>query len=428
MSGVARLSGRKAPLAVFAASALSLGLIAGAATAANDLDEKRSEKAKVDQRLDDAHDEVLAFNSKIRSATRQVLDARGQLPGARTKLNKAKAKQATSQAADKRAQQELEEAVAAVIRMEQRIERLEARLAQLQLEVGDFARATYQMGPFAELEIVLEAKDPSELTDRLAAIRSVAAANNASLDRMAQKQLEMEQAQIELERLRKVAKEKKAEAEALLAAAEQAAAEAAAAKREVEKLVQQEERALAQARRHRAAVKQQYDRLASEQARLQQQIAKAAARLERQSGLPTGTGNGDWYFPLPGYSIGSDAGWRLHPILGYTRCHAGADVSAPSGTPIRAVDSGVVIQAGWNGGYGNLVTIGHGGGLTSSYAHQSSISVSTGQSVQRGQIIGSVGSTGLSTGPHLHFEARIGGAPYSPRGWFGSGSKSRVCV
>ncbi len=428
MSGVARRSARKTPMAVIAASALSLGLIAGAATAASDLDKKRSEKAKLDQRVDDAHDEVLAFNSKIRNATRQVLDARGKLPGARSKLENAKAKQAASQAADKRAQQELDQAIAEVIRMEQRIERLEAKLAQLELEMGDFARATYQMGPFAELEIVLDAKDPGELTDRLAAIRSVAAANNASLDRMAEKQLEMEQAQIELERLRKLAKEKKAEAAALLAAAQQAAEEAAAAKREVEKLVQQEERALAQARRHRAAVKRQYDRLASEQSRLQQQIAKAVAKLERQNEIPAGTGNGDWNFPLPGYSIGSDAGWRLHPILGYTRCHAGADISAPSGTPIRAVDSGVVIQAGWNGGYGNLVTIGHGGGLTSSYAHQLSMSVSAGQTVQRGQVIGTVGSTGLSTGPHLHFEARIGGAPYSPRGWFGSGTKSRVCV
>ena len=126
---------------------------------------------------------------------------------------------------------------------------------------------------------------------------------------------------------------------------------------------------------------------------------------------------------------------RVGSIRGVTESYKRAlrsdrykDVSELPRTPIRAVDSGVVIQAGWNGGYGNLVTIGHGGGLTSSYAHQLSMSVSAGQTVQRGQVIGTVGSTGLSTGPHLHFEARIGGAPYSPRGWFGSGTKSRVCV
>jgi murein DD-endopeptidase MepM/ murein hydrolase activator NlpD len=114
--------------------------------------------------------------------------------------------------------------------------------------------------------------------------------------------------------------------------------------------------------------------------------------------------------------------------LKYTRCHAGADISAPSGTAIHAVASGTVIQAGWNGGYGNFTTVAHGGGLTSSYAHQTRMAVSVGQSVQRGQVIGYVGSTGLSTGPHLHFEARIGGAPYSPKGWFGQGPKIQVCV
>ena len=131
---------------------------------------------------------------------------------------------------------------------------------------------------------------------------------------------------------------------------------------------------------------------------------------------------------LPGYAIGSDAGWRFHPILHYTRCHAGADISAPSGTPIHAVENGTVIQAGWNGGYGNFTTIAHGNGLTSSYAHQTSYAVGVGDQVKRGQVIGYVGTTGLSTGPHLHFEARVNGMPYSPKGWFGQGPKVQVCV
>ena len=133
-------------------------------------------------------------------------------------------------------------------------------------------------------------------------------------------------------------------------------------------------------------------------------------------------------FPIYGGAIGSEAGWRFHPILHYTRCHAGADIGAGSGTPIHAVDSGTVISAGWSGGYGNFTVISHGNGVTSGYGHQSSIIVSSGQHVSRGQVIGYVGSTGLSSGPHLHLEARVYGDPYDPRGWLGSGSKNRVCV
>ncbi|MCH9816582.1 MAG: M23 family metallopeptidase [Actinomycetia bacterium] len=134
----------------------------------------------------------------------------------------------------------------------------------------------------------------------------------------------------------------------------------------------------------------------------------------------------EWVFPVPGAKIGSEAGMRLHPILGYARCHAGADISADGGTAIHAVDDGVVIQAGVNGGYGNYTVIGHGRGLTSAYAHQSSILVEVGDPVKRGDVIGAVGTTGLSTGDHLHFEARYFGDPYNPRGWLDDKPKLRT--
>ena len=95
-------------------------------------------------------------------------------------------------------------------------------------------------------------------------------------------------------------------------------------------------------------------------------------------------------------------------------CHPGMDIAAPSGTPIRAALGGVVAIAGWVGGYGNYTCIQHGGGLSSCYGHQSSIAVSVGQSVTQGQVIGAEGSTGHSTGPHLHFEVRINGAVTNP--------------
>ncbi len=117
--------------------------------------------------------------------------------------------------------------------------------------------------------------------------------------------------------------------------------------------------------------------------------------------------------PVPG-GIVSPFGMRFHPILHSSRLHAGDDMQASAGTPIHACRAGTVVIAGPQGGYGNAVVIDHGGGMATLYAHQSRIGVSVGQQVAAGAVIGYVGSTGLATGPHLHFEVRINGNPVDP--------------
>jgi murein DD-endopeptidase MepM/ murein hydrolase activator NlpD len=120
--------------------------------------------------------------------------------------------------------------------------------------------------------------------------------------------------------------------------------------------------------------------------------------------------------PLPGYRIGSKFGMRFHPILAIERLHAGGDMGAPSGTPIHAAADGVVVIASERGGYGLTVVIDHGDSLATLYAHQSALAVREGDVVERGDVIGWVGSTGLSTGPHLHLETRVRGMPINPEG------------
>ena len=110
----------------------------------------------------------------------------------------------------------------------------------------------------------------------------------------------------------------------------------------------------------------------------------------------------------------STFGWRVHPIFGDRRLHAGIDMGAPIGTPVRAADGGTVLIAGGARGYGTLLVIGHGDGLSTAYAHMSTISVSVGERVGRGQKVGEVGNEGNSTGPHLHFELRRDGEPVDP--------------
>jgi len=112
--------------------------------------------------------------------------------------------------------------------------------------------------------------------------------------------------------------------------------------------------------------------------------------------------------------ITSYFGYRYHPILHFTRFHAGVDIGAAWGSPIVAAGDGQVVSAGWSGGYGREVMIAHGGGLVSLYGHMSEIVAQPGSFVHRGQLIGYVGSSGLSTGPHVHFEVRQGGQPVNP--------------
>lgn len=124
---------------------------------------------------------------------------------------------------------------------------------------------------------------------------------------------------------------------------------------------------------------------------------------------------GDWTLPLDsGYTLTSGFGSRVHPITGEIRFHAGLDMAAPTGTPVHAVTAGRVTWAGASDGYGNLVRIQHAGGIETYYGHLSTFTVKAGQQVAAGDLIGKVGSTGNSTGPHLHLEIRHNGEPTNP--------------
>lgn len=125
---------------------------------------------------------------------------------------------------------------------------------------------------------------------------------------------------------------------------------------------------------------------------------------------------GGFIYPVRG-QLTSRFGMRTHPIYHITKMHTGIDISAHPGTPIKAAAGGEVVFAGWWGGYGNVVIIDHGGGISTLYGHCSAIYVRKGQSVSQGEVIAAVGSTGLATGPHLHFEVRKNGKPVDPLGY-----------
>jgi len=164
--------------------------------------------------------------------------------------------------------------------------------------------------------------------------------------------------------------------------------------------------ALATVRGGRMALEDDLEELEAEQARVTE-------RLQGPAAAPAGPirqGTGSLIYPVTG-TFTSPFGYR------WGRLHAGIDIAAPVGTPIRAADSGTVVIAAYTGGYGNYTCIQHGGSLSTCYAHQSSFATSAGASVSQGQVIGAVGNTGSSTGAHLHFETRVNGSPVDPMGY-----------
>lgn len=237
--------------------------------------------------------------------------------------------------------------------------------------------------------------DQFDVMDRLRSVEEarsdLLADAEAAAEEATQIEAELAVALVELEEKQAVQLELKAEVDARRARWEEALADAEA----------EEERLTAW--------------IQSEQDRIEEELRRAR---EAQLGVPPSNpgivGNGGWAWPTAG-GVASGFGPRLHPILGYYRMHSGLDIGGAQGQAIWAATDGVVSLAGWNGGYGNTVILGHGSGTTTLYAHMSAFAVSPGEYVNAGQVIGYVGSTGLSTGPHLHFEVRINGAPVDPR-------------
>lgn len=269
-------------------------------------------------------------------------------------------------------------------------------------------RAMEENGRFTYLSILFGSSSLGELMSNLDMIGEIMEADQRSYDQYVAAREKSEQIQAEYETLLDELDVRQAELES-----ERAELEA-----QIEEATQLIVDLEAQLETDRAAYEEQ---LAKEEA-LESEIQNMIAELERQEAANSITSTGTYIWPLPGYSPGSAYGWRIHPIWGDMRFHAGEDIGAPTGTPILAADSGIATVIPDNGnGYGNYIMINHGGGRVTLYAHMSGFAVSNGASVTQGQTIGYVGSTGNSTGPHLHFEVRVNGATTDPKSYFNFG-------
>ncbi len=269
-------------------------------------------------------------------------------------------------------------------------------------------RAMEESGRYTYLSILFGSRSLGELMSNLDMIGEIMEADQRSYEQYTAAREQSEQIQAEYETMLTELDSRQSELETEKAALEVQIDEA------TQMIVDLE----AQLETDRAAYEEQLAKEAALEADIQEMIAE----LERQEAANSIVSTGTYIWPLPGYSPGSAYGWRIHPIWGDRRFHAGEDIGAPMGTPILAADSGLVTVIPDNGnGYGNYIMINHGGGRVTLYAHMSGFAVSNGATVTQGQTIGYVGSTGNSTGPHLHFEVRVNGATTDPKSYFSFG-------
>jgi murein DD-endopeptidase MepM/ murein hydrolase activator NlpD len=303
--------------------------------------------------------------------------------------------------------------------LEAEAQRLTARYTELQAQVAatqaelDAARLEFKKSAAslyrsarrgATFDVVLAAR-PDTMVKQDKYLDRVSAERRAIVERVAELRAELEQQRRSLE--------------AEKAKADQAAAEAQAIRDQVASLRAEVEPERADAATQESAEQSAIDGIQAQKSDFEGELASLqaasdgiAARL-RAMGSGPGSPGSCGARPVPG-AIVSPFGPRFHPILHYTRLHSGADMSAGSGTPIHSCRAGSIVIAGSQGGYGNAVVIDHGGNMATLYAHQSRIAVEVGQHVEAGEVIGYVGSTGMSTGPHLHFEVRLSGNPVDP--------------
>ncbi len=260
----------------------------------------------------------------------------------------------------------------------------------------------YENGTVSYLEMILKSKGLSDLFTRISIIESILKHDNAIIDEyeMQVEQIAAAKALIENEKNEQVEAREILESKQNTIKAKQA---------EQQRLINELNADINELKRQEAEMER------AEQ-QIQAQI-NAALNSSSQKNVKY-TGNGKFLFPLANYTrISSPYGYRIHPITGTRKLHSGIDYAAPHGTAIYAAEDGAVLTSGWINGYGYTVTINHGGGYVTLYAHCSKLLVSAGQTVKKGQTIAKVGSTGNSTGNHLHFEVKVNGKAVNPAGY-----------
>lgn len=285
------------------------------------------------------------------------------------------------------------------------------RLTELSKKNKERIQAMEEEGTVSYWEVVFEANSFTDLLDRINMMEEIAAADQRRLQEMREiaaevsaNQEELSNGKTELEQTKEELDAAQAHLEVKRTESDDLLRELVQKQEEFQALLDESEAAQDDLMRSIAAKEKEYSK-----AKYEENLAKLALQGQNP---PSSAG---WIKPVTGYTLTSPFGMRKHPVLGYNRMHNGIDMACAQGTPIYATRAGTVTTASYQaGGAGNYVSINHGDGFASIYMHMTHYVVSAGQSVSQGQVIGYVGSTGISTGPHLHFGISYAGTYVNP--------------
>lgn len=346
------------------------------------------------QQLEEIGRQINSQNQKLNSAKKQEKDILGQVQSLEEDMQKT--------------QSELEYITGRVDDLESNLQVTRSEINILSNELNKQSdildqrlRFMYEEGDVSYLEVLLGAEDFQDFLTRydmlsriLEQDRDLIVAVKTKKAALDSKKSNLEEQKKELEDSKKSQKEKQSQ---------------------LDDQIDQKKEILNNVQKEKAAYQKAIEGLEASSRQLEDMI-----RQMQSSGDPAQTGTGTFTWPVPGYyTITDDYGMRYHPILKVNKLHTGMDIAVPSGVNILAADSGTVIFSGWMTGYGQVIVIDHGSGLSTLYGHQSALISQKGDNVTKGQTIGKVGSTGWSTGPHLHFEVRVNGTPVNPHSYVG---------
>ena len=415
-------STRKAFMAGIVVLALAAAALAGPVSA-DEKDDLKRQKRGVNGQLGDAKKSFDESSKKFAGAVAALKTAQRKLDAAETHLGSTRGELATAEARDAQMQAEL-------VKSEAELDAAIARLAQgkKDLETSEMVVQQYTVESLQEGDRGLQAfgdllrgESPTRFSEKMSLSDSVSDAQLATMQRLAASKVILKLHREKVQELRDQVAAARAAAAANLVRKQQLEADAEDQAEEVDRLVGER----AKARNSAAAIKREDEnrlrQLERERASLNARLA-ALARKNRKSGGKGAGGDGGGTLSRPvGGVVTSPYGMRRHPITGVYKLHDGTDFRAGCGTPIRAAAAGTIIEQYYNGGYGNRVILNNGikrgASVVTTYNHLSRYAKSRGAHVSRGEVIGYVGSTGYSTGCHLHFMVIANGRTTNPMGW-----------